>query len=120
MRSCEGEPLREHRGVEAGGRKGQGSDDESKGTWLPKRKASVRKEVDSEKCHSTAEADLLSTKKGTQMQDGRAEAKELHKTGIDRLLIKIAEMRDFGLMQECSTKERSRQYAILYLFYSEE
>ncbi|RRT42111.1 hypothetical protein B296_00011276 [Ensete ventricosum] len=28
--------------------------------------------------------------------------------------------RDFGLMQECSTKERSRQYAVLYLFYSEE
>ncbi|RWW49614.1 hypothetical protein BHE74_00044191 [Ensete ventricosum] len=28
-------------------------------------------------------------------------------------------MRDFGLMQECSTKERSRQYMVLYLFYSE-
>ncbi|RRT52690.1 hypothetical protein B296_00044132 [Ensete ventricosum] len=28
--------------------------------------------------------------------------------------------RDFGLMQECSTKERSRQYVVLYLFYSEE
>ncbi|RWW79998.1 hypothetical protein BHE74_00011676 [Ensete ventricosum] len=27
---------------------------------------------------------------------------------------------DFGLVQECSTKEQSRQYAVLYLFYSEE
>ncbi|RWW08808.1 hypothetical protein GW17_00027731 [Ensete ventricosum] len=28
--------------------------------------------------------------------------------------------RDFKLMQECSTKEQSRKYAELYLFYSEE
>ncbi|RWW02701.1 hypothetical protein GW17_00034195 [Ensete ventricosum] len=49
-------------------------------------------------------------------QGRRAEAKELHKTSVDGLLIKIAENGgDFGLMQECSTKERSRQYAVLYL-----
>ncbi|RRT44474.1 hypothetical protein B296_00027012 [Ensete ventricosum] len=29
-------------------------------------------------------------------------------------------VRDFRLMQECSTKEQSRQYGVLYLFYSEE
>ncbi|RRT60035.1 hypothetical protein B296_00001490 [Ensete ventricosum] len=28
--------------------------------------------------------------------------------------------RDFGLMQGCSTKERNRQYVVLYLFYSKE
>ncbi|RWV84137.1 hypothetical protein GW17_00054179 [Ensete ventricosum] len=28
--------------------------------------------------------------------------------------------RDFELMHECSTKERSKQYVVLYLFYSEE
>ncbi|RRT84418.1 hypothetical protein B296_00005784 [Ensete ventricosum] len=54
-------------GVEAGGRKGQGSDDESRGAQLPKNKALVRKEVDSEECHSVVEVDVLITKKGTQM-----------------------------------------------------
>ncbi|RZS12021.1 hypothetical protein BHM03_00043408 [Ensete ventricosum] len=29
-------------------------------------------------------------------------------------------VRNLGLIQECSTKEQSRQYAVLYLFYSEE
>ncbi|RWW50530.1 hypothetical protein BHE74_00043201 [Ensete ventricosum] len=29
-------------------------------------------------------------------------------------------VRDFGLMQECWTKEQSRQYAVLYLFSSKE
>ncbi|RWW37234.1 hypothetical protein BHE74_00057690 [Ensete ventricosum] len=45
-------------------------------------------------------------------QDGRAETKEHHKTGVDGLLIKIVESEGLGLMQECLTKERSRQYAI--------
>ncbi|RZR90424.1 hypothetical protein BHM03_00018290 [Ensete ventricosum] len=56
-----------HSGVEAGGRKGRGSDDESSGAQLPKRKASVRKEVDSEEHHSAAEVDLPITKEETQM-----------------------------------------------------
>ncbi|RRT32735.1 hypothetical protein B296_00058529 [Ensete ventricosum] len=55
-------------GVEAGGRKGQGSDDESRGAQLPKSKVSVRKEIDSEECHSVAKADLPIAKKGTRMQ----------------------------------------------------
>ncbi|RWW64036.1 hypothetical protein BHE74_00028751 [Ensete ventricosum] len=60
--------LREHRCVEASNRKGRGIDDESKGTQLPKRKAPIRKEVNSEECHSAAKADLPITKKGTQMR----------------------------------------------------
>ncbi|RWV96615.1 hypothetical protein GW17_00040657 [Ensete ventricosum] len=47
----QGELLGGHSGVEAGGRKGRGSDDESSGAQLPKSKASVRKEVDSEEHH---------------------------------------------------------------------
>ncbi|RZS01044.1 hypothetical protein BHM03_00030840 [Ensete ventricosum] len=47
-----GKLLIEHTGVEAGGRKGRESDDESRGAQLPKSKASIRKEVDSEECHS--------------------------------------------------------------------
>ncbi|RWV77942.1 hypothetical protein GW17_00061163 [Ensete ventricosum] len=61
-------------GVEAGGRKGRGSDYESGGAQLPKSKASVRKEVDSEEHHSAVEADLPITKEGMQMKatDSRA------------------------------------------------
>ncbi|RWV88809.1 hypothetical protein GW17_00049076 [Ensete ventricosum] len=55
-------------GVEAGGRKGRGSDAESSGAQLPKSKASVRKEVDSEEHHSVVEADLPIAKEGMQMQ----------------------------------------------------
>ncbi|RRT38339.1 hypothetical protein B296_00037179 [Ensete ventricosum] len=98
-----------------------------KGLSYPKSKASVRKEVDLEECHSAAEADLPIVKKGTQRQDfrrvidpllswresvgrkrgrgarecrgnlqvprqgERVKAKELHKTGVNGLLIKIAE-----------------------------
>ncbi|RWV96707.1 hypothetical protein GW17_00040560 [Ensete ventricosum] len=110
----QGELLGGHNGVEASGRKGRGSDDESSEAQLPKSKASVRKEVDSEEHHSAAEADLPIAKEGMKMQgngyhkrgrgggeckgklqvprqDGRAEAKELHKTDVDGLLIKIAE-----------------------------
>ncbi|RWW43733.1 hypothetical protein BHE74_00050578 [Ensete ventricosum] len=54
-------------GVEASGRNGRGTDDESRGAQLPKSKASVGKDVDSEECHSVAEVDLSFTKKGTQM-----------------------------------------------------
>ncbi|RWW60984.1 hypothetical protein BHE74_00031976 [Ensete ventricosum] len=57
-----------HSGVEAGGRKGRGSDDESSGAQLPKSKASIRKEMDSEEHHSAAEADLLIAKEGMQVQ----------------------------------------------------
>ncbi|RRT31202.1 hypothetical protein B296_00058896, partial [Ensete ventricosum] len=60
--------LGRHNGVEAGGQKGRGSDDESSGAQLPKSKASVRKEVDSEEHHSAADADLLIAKEGMQMQ----------------------------------------------------
>ncbi|RWW36103.1 hypothetical protein BHE74_00058897 [Ensete ventricosum] len=63
-----GKLLREYRGVEAGGQKERGSDDESRGAQLPKCKTSVRKGVDSEECHSAGEEDLLIAKKGTQMQ----------------------------------------------------
>ncbi|RRT44378.1 hypothetical protein B296_00010294 [Ensete ventricosum] len=57
-----------HNGVEAGGRKGRGSDDESSGAQLHKSKASVRKEVDSEEHHNAIEADLSIVKEGMQMQ----------------------------------------------------
>ncbi|RWW49282.1 hypothetical protein BHE74_00044581 [Ensete ventricosum] len=67
----QGELLEGHSGVEAGDRKGRGSDDESSGTQLPKSKASVRKEVDSEERHNVAEADLSIVKEGTQMQGNR-------------------------------------------------
>ncbi|RZS28400.1 hypothetical protein BHM03_00062025 [Ensete ventricosum] len=63
-----GELLGGHSGVEAGGRKGRGSDDESSGAQLPKGKALVRKEVDSEEHHSAAEVDLPIAKEGMQMQ----------------------------------------------------
>ncbi|RRT71364.1 hypothetical protein B296_00005196 [Ensete ventricosum] len=53
------ELLGGHNNVEAGDRKGRGIDDKSSGAQLPKSKASVRKEVDSEEHHSTAEVDLL-------------------------------------------------------------
>ncbi|RWV84828.1 hypothetical protein GW17_00053433 [Ensete ventricosum] len=58
------ELLGGHSGVEAGGRKGRGSDDESSGAQLPKSKASVRKEVDSKEHHSAAKADLPIVKEG--------------------------------------------------------
>ncbi|RWW03417.1 hypothetical protein GW17_00033427 [Ensete ventricosum] len=64
----QGELLGGHSGVEAGGRKGRGSDDESSGAQLPKSKASVRKEVDSEERHSAAEADLPIVNEGMKMQ----------------------------------------------------
>ena len=63
----QGELFGEHIGVEAGGRKGRGTDDESRVTQLPKNQASVRMEMDSEECHSAAKANLPITKKGTQM-----------------------------------------------------
>ncbi|RZR74091.1 hypothetical protein BHM03_00032063 [Ensete ventricosum] len=101
-------------GVEAGGRKGRGSDNESSGAQLPKSKASVRKEVDSKERHSARRdfrgvidpllswRESIGRKRGrgggeykgklqVPRQGGRAEAKELHKTGVDGLLIKIAE-----------------------------
>ncbi|RWW39874.1 hypothetical protein BHE74_00054752 [Ensete ventricosum] len=61
-------------GVEAGGRKGRGSDDESSGAQLPKSKASVRKEVDSEEHHSAIEAYLPIVKEGCRCKvtDSRA------------------------------------------------
>ncbi|RRT31537.1 hypothetical protein B296_00049185 [Ensete ventricosum] len=64
----QGELLGGHSGVEVGGRKGQGSDDESSEAQLPKNKASVRKEVDSEEHHSAVEVDLPIVKEGMQMQ----------------------------------------------------
>ncbi|RWW38267.1 hypothetical protein BHE74_00056566 [Ensete ventricosum] len=67
----QGELLGGHSGVEAGGRKGRGSNDESSGAQLPKSKALVRKEVDSEEHHSAAEADLPIAKEGMQMQGNR-------------------------------------------------
>ncbi|RWW25698.1 hypothetical protein GW17_00009945 [Ensete ventricosum] len=60
-----------HSTAEAGlpcGRKRRGSDDESSGAQLPKSKASVRKEVDSEERHSAAEANLPIAKERMKMQ----------------------------------------------------
>ncbi|RWW36760.1 hypothetical protein BHE74_00058190 [Ensete ventricosum] len=57
-----------HSSVEAGGRKERGSDNESSGAQLPRSKASVRKEVDSEERHSAAEAALSIAKEGMKMQ----------------------------------------------------
>ncbi|RZR94325.1 hypothetical protein BHM03_00023024 [Ensete ventricosum] len=57
-----------HSGIEAGSRKGRGSDDESSGAQLPKSKASIRKEVDSEEHHSATKADLQIAKEGMKMQ----------------------------------------------------
>ncbi|RZS23986.1 hypothetical protein BHM03_00057002 [Ensete ventricosum] len=51
----QGELLGGHNGVELGGRKGRGSDYESSGAQLPKSKALVRKEVESEEHHSAVE-----------------------------------------------------------------
>ncbi|RWW82980.1 hypothetical protein BHE74_00008540 [Ensete ventricosum] len=45
------------------------SEDKAERAQLPKSKASVRIEVDSEECHSAVEADPSITKKGMQMQD---------------------------------------------------
>ncbi|RWW22672.1 hypothetical protein GW17_00013114 [Ensete ventricosum] len=64
----QGELLGGHSGVEASGRKGRGSDDESSGAQLPKSKASVRNEVDSEEHHIAVEANLLIAKEGMHMQ----------------------------------------------------
>ncbi|RWW29112.1 hypothetical protein GW17_00006377 [Ensete ventricosum] len=44
------------------------SEDKADGAQLPKSKASVRKEVDSEERHSAAEADLPIAKEGMKMQ----------------------------------------------------
>ncbi|RZR86434.1 hypothetical protein BHM03_00013641 [Ensete ventricosum] len=57
--------------MEVGGRKERESDDESKRAQLPKSKALVRNEVESEEYRSVAEADLLVAKKGSQMQGNR-------------------------------------------------
>ncbi|RWW71214.1 hypothetical protein BHE74_00021055, partial [Ensete ventricosum] len=65
----QGELLGGYSGVEAGGRKGRGSNDESNGAQLPKNKASVRKEVDSEEHYSAVEADLPIAKEEMHMQD---------------------------------------------------
>ncbi|RZS18576.1 hypothetical protein BHM03_00050868, partial [Ensete ventricosum] len=71
IRLREPDKLEDKTDVEAGGRKGQGSDDKSSGAQLPKSKASVRKEVDSEEHHSTTEADLPIVKEGMKMQGNR-------------------------------------------------
>ncbi|RWW38088.1 hypothetical protein BHE74_00056717 [Ensete ventricosum] len=60
----QGELLGGHSGVEVGGQKGRGSDDESSGAQLPKIKALVRKEVDLEEHYSAIEVDLPIVKKG--------------------------------------------------------
>ncbi|RZR72494.1 hypothetical protein BHM03_00014084 [Ensete ventricosum] len=53
-----------HSGIEAGGRKGRENNDEFSGAQLPKSKASVRNEVDSEEHHSAVEADISIAKEG--------------------------------------------------------
>ncbi|RRT73755.1 hypothetical protein B296_00007498 [Ensete ventricosum] len=79
--------------VEAGGRKGQENDDESRGAPLSKSKALVRKEVDLKECHIVKEAEEVENAEKLQVprQGKKAEAKEHHNTGVDDLLIKIAE-----------------------------
>ncbi|RRT47789.1 hypothetical protein B296_00039272 [Ensete ventricosum] len=70
----QGKLLKEYKGVEAVGRKGRGSNDEPNGAQLPKNKVLVRKEMDSEECHSTIEADLPIARKGhrCKVTDSRA------------------------------------------------
>ncbi|RRT68013.1 hypothetical protein B296_00006913 [Ensete ventricosum] len=70
----QGELLGEYKGVEASGRKGRGSDGESSGAQLPKSKVLVRKEIDSEECHSTIKANLSMVRKGRKCEatDSRA------------------------------------------------
>ncbi|RWV79157.1 hypothetical protein GW17_00059759, partial [Ensete ventricosum] len=53
-------------------------------------------------------------------QGRRVEAWKLHKIGVDRLLIKIAESDGLWVDAGVLDQERSRQYMLLYLFYSEE
>ncbi|RRT41960.1 hypothetical protein B296_00031295 [Ensete ventricosum] len=53
-------------------------------------------------------------------QGGRVEAKELHKIGVNGLLIKIAESEGLRVDAGVLDQERSRQYMLLYLFYLEE
>ncbi|RRT44334.1 hypothetical protein B296_00018709 [Ensete ventricosum] len=134
------ELLGEHKGVEAVGRKGRGSDDESRGAQLPKSKVLIRKEVDSEECHSAAEVDLSIAKKGMEMQSngelghglGSAivlqrrdfhgvinpllswrksiEAMKFHKIGVDALLIKIT--KNEGLRVDAGVLDQEIKEAI--------
>ncbi|RRT67444.1 hypothetical protein B296_00018506 [Ensete ventricosum] len=60
-----------HRGISPSGRKERGSDDESSGAQLPKSKASIRKDVDSEEHHSTTETDLPITNEEMLIQGNR-------------------------------------------------
>ncbi|RZR96870.1 hypothetical protein BHM03_00025987, partial [Ensete ventricosum] len=74
--------------AEAGGRKERRSDYKSGGAQLPKSKASVRKDVDSEEHHSAVEADLPIAKEGTQMQGNR-----LYGHGLGSTM--VSQRRDF-------------------------
>ncbi|RWW06479.1 hypothetical protein GW17_00030192 [Ensete ventricosum] len=69
------------------------SEDKAEGAQLSKSKALVRNEVDSEECHIVKEAEEVENAEKLQVprQGERAEAKELHNTGVNDLLIKIAE-----------------------------
>ncbi|RWW56065.1 hypothetical protein BHE74_00037239 [Ensete ventricosum] len=53
-------------------------------------------------------------------QGFRVEARELHKTDVNGLLIKIAESGGLWVDARVLDQGRSRQYVVLYLFYSEE
>ncbi|RWV79636.1 hypothetical protein GW17_00059199 [Ensete ventricosum] len=53
-------------------------------------------------------------------QGRRAEAKKLHKTSVNGLHIKIVESEGLRVDAGVLDQERSRQYVLLYLFYSEE
>ncbi|RWW41878.1 hypothetical protein BHE74_00052609 [Ensete ventricosum] len=57
-------------GVEAGGRKWRGSDDESRGVRYPKAVSTIM-ELDSKECNSATEAGLPIAKKGMPMQGNR-------------------------------------------------
>ncbi|RWW39339.1 hypothetical protein BHE74_00055344 [Ensete ventricosum] len=115
----QGRLLGGHNSVEAGGRKGRGSDNESNEAQLPKNKVSVRKEVESEEHHSAAEGIYRSRRK-----ECRCKATDSRAMGLvalwyvearlpwshRSLALMEGEHWNFGLIQECSTKERSRQY----------
>ncbi|RWV93772.1 hypothetical protein GW17_00043744 [Ensete ventricosum] len=170
----QGELLGGHSGVEAGGRKGRGSNDESSGAQLPKSKMSVRKEVARRSTTVPQRRIYRSRRKGYRCKamDSRGmglaapwycrggtsvESSIPCSHGGRAVVVKGAEevenakanskyqdrvegqrpknfirpvsmnfssrepkVRNLGLIQECSTKEQSRQYAVLYLFYSEE
>ncbi|RWV86190.1 hypothetical protein GW17_00051941 [Ensete ventricosum] len=103
----QGELLGEYRGVEAGGRKRRGSDDESSGAQLPKSKVSVGKEIDSEECHSTIKANLSMVRKRRKCEATDSRAMGLVAPWYCREVKGIANSKNLVLMQGLVHERRS-------------